>query len=165
MNNQFNKNVLYIALVVTHELTVWQWLRTIFTQSWVFVKILLSNIAFQALISLTFPFLFVSMVLKFSCCALHRNKRQKWWFIYHYWLKVDKLIAFTRSSTQTTVLQNQVLLFNNWGLSRFTANKKCTCIKMFMFNLSDFAGSMSSSHSNICKSWAGIIWKSSSHLK
>jgi len=150
MNNQCNKNVLYIAIVVTHELAVWQWLRTIFTQSRVFVKILLSNITFQALISLTFPFLFVSVVLKFSCYALHRNKWQKWWFIYHNWLQVDKLIAFTCSPMQTTVLQNQVLLFNNWGLSRFTAKKKCTCIKMFMFNFSDFAGSMSSSHSNIC---------------
>ena len=43
--------------------------------------------------------------------------------------------------------------------------QKCTCIKMFMFSLSDFAGSMPSSHSNICKSWAGVIWESAAHLK
>lgn len=36
---------------------------------------------------------------------------------------------------------------------------------MLMFNLSGFAGSMPPTHSNLCKSWAGIIWESAAHLK
>lgn len=71
-----SKNIpLYIAVIVTHKIALWQWGDNFHSSQKSFillVKILLSNFAFQASISQTFLlFRFVSVILKFSCCALH----------------------------------------------------------------------------------------------